>query len=60
LYFKSSLRIHLPKLLLANADKAIDFYEQKRSRYGIYCEQLELNYSSWEKVIQYAVFNMNN
>ncbi|CAF4718013.1 unnamed protein product, partial [Rotaria sp. Silwood1] len=57
---QSILHRHLPKVLLENVDKAIHFYEQKRSCYGIYCEQLELNYSSWEKFIQYALFHMNN
>jgi hypothetical protein len=50
----------LPQLLLENADKAIDFYEQKRLRYGIYCEQLELKYSSWEKFIQYTIFGIDH
>ncbi|CAF5073059.1 unnamed protein product, partial [Rotaria sp. Silwood1] len=44
---RSILHRHLPKVLLENIDKAINFYEQKRSQYGIYCEQLELNYSTF-------------
>ncbi|UJR16362.1 hypothetical protein I4U23_003265 [Adineta vaga] len=43
-----------------NVNKAIDFYEQKRLRCGIYCEQLELKYSSWEKLIQYGIFQIEN
>ncbi|CAF2924471.1 unnamed protein product [Rotaria sp. Silwood2] len=57
---RSILYRHLPKTLLENVDKVIHFYEQKRLCYGIYCEQLELNYSSWEKFIQYALFHINN
>ncbi|CAF0923046.1 unnamed protein product [Rotaria sordida] len=57
---RSILHHHLPKPLLENIDKAIDYYKQKRLCYGIYCEQLELNYSSWEKFIQYALFHINN
>lgn len=59
-YFKSILRHHLPKTLIENIDKAIHFYEQKRLRYGIYCEQLELKYSLWEKFIQYSLFHIDN
>ncbi|CAF1124393.1 unnamed protein product [Adineta steineri] len=57
---RSLLHRHLPKPLLENADKAIDFYAQKRLSYGIYCQQLELKYSSWEKLIQYGIFNIEN
>ncbi|CAF3094495.1 unnamed protein product [Rotaria sp. Silwood2] len=57
---QSILHRHLPRVLLENIDKAIHFYEQKRSCYEIYCEQLELNYSSWEKFIQYTIFHINN
>ena len=58
--FKMILRCHLPNVLLETVDKAIDFYEQKRLRYGVYCQQLELNYSSWERFIQHSLFDMNN
>ncbi|CAF4031572.1 unnamed protein product [Rotaria sp. Silwood2] len=53
------LHRHLPKILLENIDKAINIYERKRLQYGIYCEQLELNYSTWEKFIQHSIFQMN-
>jgi len=58
--FKSIFHRHLPRILLEHVDKAIHFYEQKRLRYGIYCERLELNYSSWEKFIQYSIFHIDN
>jgi len=58
-YFKSIFHRHLPKHLLETVDKAMNFYEQKRLRYGIYCEQLELNYSSWEKFIQHSIFHID-
>ncbi|CAF4206145.1 unnamed protein product, partial [Rotaria magnacalcarata] len=50
---------HLPKALLENLDKMIHFYEQKRLSNDIYCAQLELKYSSWEKFIQYALFHID-
>ncbi|CAF3745987.1 unnamed protein product [Rotaria socialis] len=50
---------HLSQALLENIDKMIHFYEQKRLSYDIYCAQLELKYSSWEKFIQYALFHID-
>ncbi|CAF1006245.1 unnamed protein product [Adineta ricciae] len=52
---KSIFHGHLPKTLIENANKMVDFYKQKRSQCGIYCEQLELKYSSWEKFIQFIM-----
>ena len=58
--FQELFHRYLPQIVLENIDRAIDFYEQNRVRYGIYCQQLELKYSTWEKLIQYAIFHIDN
>lgn len=46
--------------MIESGEKAADAYAQKRLRYGIYCDQLELKHSSWEKFIQYGIFQLDD
>lgn len=39
--------------------KAIEFYSQTSQRHSIYCKQLELTDSSWDKFIQHRLIGNN-